>query len=125
MSYPACSQTRQSPINIEHDVAVTDNRLPLFRFHGYDSDETLNNLTVWNDGYTGKNDAITSIIKAQTYTDKSFHCPSSPSIFVAFVEDNGTMSSIRYFENHVSYFVQNQTHFSTTDKWFSSTQIYN
>ena len=29
-------------------------------------------------------------------------------IFVAFVEDNATMSSIRYFENHVSYFVQNQ-----------------
>ena len=27
-------------------------------------------------------------------------------IFVAFVEDNATMSSIRYFENHVSYFVQ-------------------
>ena len=29
------------------------------------------------------------------------------SIFVAFVEDNATMSSIGYFENHVSYFVQN------------------
>ena len=29
-------------------------------------------------------------------------------IFVAFVEDNGTISSIRYFENHVSYFVQNR-----------------
>ena len=28
------------------------------------------------------------------------------SIFVAFVEDN-TMSSKWYFENHVSYFVQN------------------
>ena len=26
------------------------------------------------------------------------------SIFVAVVEDNATMSSIRYFENHVSYF---------------------
>ena len=25
--------------------------------------------------------------------------------FVAFVEDNATMSSIWYFENHVSYFV--------------------
>ena len=25
-------------------------------------------------------------------------------IFVAFVEDNATMSSILYFENHVSYF---------------------
>ena len=29
-------------------------------------------------------------------------------LFVAFVEDNGTMSSKRYFENHVSYFVQNR-----------------
>ena len=28
--------------------------------------------------------------------------------FVAFVEDNATMSSIRYFENYVSYFVQNR-----------------
>ena len=28
------------------------------------------------------------------------------NIFVAYVEDNATMSSIRYFENHVSYFVQ-------------------
>ena len=29
-------------------------------------------------------------------------------IIEAFVEDNATMSSIRYFENHVSYFVQNR-----------------
>ena len=29
-------------------------------------------------------------------------------LFVAFVEDTATMSSIRYFENYVSYFVQNQ-----------------
>ena len=29
-------------------------------------------------------------------------------IFVAFVEDNATMSSIRYFENHASYYVQNR-----------------
>ena len=27
-------------------------------------------------------------------------------LFVAFVEDTATMSSIRYFENYVSYFVQ-------------------
>ena len=27
--------------------------------------------------------------------------------FVAFVEDNATLNSIRYFENHVLYFVQN------------------
>ena len=36
--------------------------------------------------------------------------PSIPSrifLFVAFVKDNATMSSIWYFENHVSYFVQN------------------
>ena len=36
----------------------------------------------------------------------------APSIklafFVAFVEDNATMSSIWYFENHVSHFVQNR-----------------
>ena len=32
----------------------------------------------------------------------------STSVFVAFVEDNATMSSIWYFENHVSYFVQNR-----------------
>ena len=29
-------------------------------------------------------------------------------LFVAFVEDNATMSSIRYFENHASYLVQNR-----------------
>ena len=29
-------------------------------------------------------------------------------IFVAFVEDKATMISIEYFENHVSYFVQNR-----------------
>ena len=29
-------------------------------------------------------------------------------IFVAFVEDNATISSIRYFENHATYFVQNR-----------------
>ena len=26
---------------------------------------------------------------------------------MAFVEDNATMSSIQYFENHVTYFMQN------------------
>ena len=33
--------------------------------------------------------------------------PKSPrrNVFVAFVEDNATMSSVRYFENHASYFV--------------------
>ena len=29
-------------------------------------------------------------------------------VFVAFVEVNATMSSIRYFEDHASYFVQNR-----------------
>ena len=29
-------------------------------------------------------------------------------LFVAFVEDNATISSTRYFENHASYFVQNR-----------------
>ena len=29
-------------------------------------------------------------------------------MYMAFVEDNASMSSIRYFENHVSYFVQNR-----------------
>ena len=30
------------------------------------------------------------------------------AFFVAYVEDKATMSSIWYFENYVSYFVQNQ-----------------
>ena len=30
------------------------------------------------------------------------------AIFVTFVKDNATMSSVRYFENHVSYLVQNR-----------------
>ena len=29
-------------------------------------------------------------------------------VFVAFVEDHATTSSVRYFENHASYFVQNR-----------------
>ena len=29
-------------------------------------------------------------------------------LFVVFVKDNATMSSIGYFENHVLYFVQNR-----------------
>ena len=33
---------------------------------------------------------------------------SSVAVFVAFVEDNATIGSIRYFENHVSYYVQNR-----------------
>ena len=34
------------------------------------------------------------------------HFLLSHYVFVAFVEDNATMSSIQYFENHVTYFVQ-------------------
>ena len=34
--------------------------------------------------------------------------PACLNIFVALVEDNATMSSIWYFENHVSYFLQNR-----------------
>ena len=30
------------------------------------------------------------------------------TIFVVFVKDHATMSSIQYFENHVSYFVHNK-----------------
>ena len=30
------------------------------------------------------------------------------AIVVAFVEDNATMSSVQYFENHASYFVQDR-----------------
>ena len=43
--------------------------------------------------------------------NSKFECTSQPEIFVcfffvAFVEkENSTMSSIRYVENHVSYFV--------------------
>ena len=51
----------------------------------------------------------------------------SSKIFVAFVEDNATISSIRYFENHVSYFMQKEvdpTKF-LSDIYFSSTQVYN
>ena len=29
-------------------------------------------------------------------------------VFVVFVDDNATMSSIWYFENHATYFVQNR-----------------
>ena len=40
---------------------------------------------------------------------KSFKCRTNhKDIFVAFVEDNATTSSILYVENHALYFVQNQ-----------------
>ena len=40
--------------------------------------------------------------------ENNFGKKENPPFFVACVEDNATMSLIRYFENHVSYFVQNQ-----------------
>ena len=43
-----------------------------------------------------------TVEKGEIVTSKQF------LLFVAFVEDNATMSSIWYFENRVSYFVQNQ-----------------
>ena len=42
--------------------------------------------------------------RMRTLTDKSV-CKLGTLLFVAFVEDNATMSSIPYFENRVSYFV--------------------
>ena len=39
---------------------------------------------------------------------QSFQCCSYGAIFVAFDEDKATLSSIPYFENRVSYFVQNR-----------------
>ena len=36
----------------------------------------------------------------------------SPLFIVAFVKDNATMSSIRYFEIHASYFVQNRREYA-------------
>ena len=54
----------------------------------------LRKKCIWNTlykmGYTG---------------NQHFLLPTT--IFGAFVKDNATMSLIRYFENHVSYFVQN------------------
>ena len=40
--------------------------------------------------------------------EKALWEENSSLFFVAFVKDNGTMSSIQYFENLVLYFVQNQ-----------------
>ena len=45
-------------------------------------------------------------VKAHAGSSKSHSVTAL--VFVAFVEDNATMSSIRYFENHASYFVQNR-----------------
>ena len=53
LQYPACSEARQSPVQIMHTEAEPLSSLSNFRFHGYEDTNTLNNLTVWNDGYTG------------------------------------------------------------------------
>lgn len=50
--YPACAEARQSPIEIHHDVAETDDTLTSFHFEGYDHTRNHENFTVWNDGYT-------------------------------------------------------------------------
>ena len=42
--------------------------------------------------------------------NNAYHFPCSMEMvfLVAFVKDNATMGLIRYFESHVSYFVQNR-----------------
>lgn len=50
--YPECSKTKQSPIEIDNGAAVPVDTIPSFRFHGYENTDTMENLTVWNDGYT-------------------------------------------------------------------------
>ena len=56
-----------------------------------------------------KNSTITVIaiiclyVQAHSGVAKLCHC----HVFVALVEDNATMSSIRYFENHLMLLVQN------------------
>ena len=52
-----------------------------------------------------RSSSFLAIIQALTSSEFS---ALFPVIFVAFVEDNATMSSIRYSENCVSYFVQNR-----------------
>ena len=56
-----------------------------------------------------------------------FLCPLYCTIFVAFVEDNATMRSIRYTENHVRFFVEVgpiNLNICMTNNCFHSTQIY-
>ena len=58
-----------------------------------------------------------------TWWDKSKRCKY---IFMAFFEDNTTMSSIRYFENHIRYFVQNwrkKTQLTSISVWQISVSI--
>ena len=51
--YPACSEARQSPIEIQHEGAEPDSSLTSFYFEGYNHTRNHENFTVWNDGYTG------------------------------------------------------------------------
>ncbi|XP_060568465.1 carbonic anhydrase 7-like [Ruditapes philippinarum] len=50
--YPECSKTKQSPVDIFHEEAQPDEELSDFEFYGYDNTNNMENLTVWNDGYT-------------------------------------------------------------------------
>ena len=43
---------------------------------------------------------------------------------VAFVEDNANMSSMWYFENHVSYFVQNRTKQTLSNSFLDGEQVF-
>ena len=59
-------------------------------------------------------------------------CNAMRTVFMAFVEDNATLSSIPYFENHVSYFCAKpkevdpiNLNFCMTNNCFDITQIYN
>ena len=49
---------------------------------------------------------VTSPVITLPFTYTIWPLEMSVAIFVEFVEDNATMSSLRYFENHVTYFVQ-------------------
>jgi hypothetical protein len=40
-------------VDIFHEEAQPDEELSDFEFYGYDNTNNMENLTVWNDGYTG------------------------------------------------------------------------
>lgn len=50
--YPECSKAKQSPVEIFHEKAEPDDSLNSFHFEGYENTDSLENFTVWNDGYT-------------------------------------------------------------------------